>query len=223
TGRARGAWWWRYCRPKAGSWVGVGSESEALGDTHDLHVAAGRAGATISVRPAYLQARRPESLQGERLRRRACLVCRASYAGRGTAVARVTGRSCSPFFPDPRHSLGVGLGRCLAEGVCDVGRKVDDLRPLNAETSLTPLAETAPHVVGVDLQGLADVLEREEPRAVDREHPLARLLEHLPSPWVPGVGVLLVAVDGILEHGEHQETLALEAAGPPEGREVLRG
>ena len=36
----------------------------------------------------------------------ACLVCRASFAGRGTAVARATDDPCSPFPSDPRRSLG---------------------------------------------------------------------------------------------------------------------
>src|SRR5262249_58716271 len=121
---------------------------------------------------------------------------------------------------------GVGVGGRRgggAESGRDVGGRVDDLGELDAETTLTPLPETAPYVVGVDLEGLADVLEGEEPGAVHRQHPLPRLLEHLPPPRVAGVRVLLVAVDGILEHREHEEPLAFETTRPPECREVLCG
>jgi hypothetical protein len=42
----------------------------------------------------------------ERQRFRACLVCRASFAGRGTAVARVTIRLMLGVLSGPRRSLG---------------------------------------------------------------------------------------------------------------------
>src|SRR5262249_59005034 len=59
-------------RAKTASWLGSGGESEALGSTHYLHVAAGKAGATIFVRPEHLQTRRPGSSSARRLRCRAC-------------------------------------------------------------------------------------------------------------------------------------------------------
>jgi len=37
---------------------------------------------------------------------RACLACRAGFAGRGTPVARITGRHMLASPPDPRRSLG---------------------------------------------------------------------------------------------------------------------
>src|SRR5262249_19794214 len=79
-------------RPKTASGVGSGGGIGALGSTHHLHVAAGQAGATVSVRPEHVPTQRPEPLPSERLYCRACLVCRASSAGRGMAVARATGR-----------------------------------------------------------------------------------------------------------------------------------
>src|SRR5262249_17845912 len=40
-------------RAKTASWLGCGGESGTFGGTHYLHVAAGKAGATILVRPAH--------------------------------------------------------------------------------------------------------------------------------------------------------------------------
>jgi len=41
-----------------------------------------------------------------RVVRRACLACRAGFAGRGTPLARATKRSMLASGPDPRRSLG---------------------------------------------------------------------------------------------------------------------
>src|SRR4030095_7881021 len=89
------------------------------------------------------------------------------------------------------------------------------------EPPFAPLAEPSPHVVGVDFEGIADVLEREEPGAVGRIHPLPGLLEDLRPARVAGMGILLVAVDRVLEDGEHQQPLALETAGTAKRRKVL--
>src|SRR5262245_32640733 len=86
---------------------------------------------------------------------------------------------------------------------------------------LAPVPQTAPHVLGVDLERVADVLEREEPAAVARDDPLLGLLEHLLPARIARVRVLLIAVDGVLEHREHEQALALESAGAAERREEL--
>src|SRR5205814_898788 len=63
--------------------------------------------------------------------------------------------------------------------------------------------------------------EREEPDSVLRADPFARLVEHLPPARFPRMRVLLVAVDGVLEDGEHEQTFALEPALPTKRREEL--
>jgi len=40
---------------------------------------------------------------------RACLACRAGFAGRGIPLARATEGDNLAFFPDPRRSLGSAL------------------------------------------------------------------------------------------------------------------
>jgi hypothetical protein len=102
-----------------------------------------------------------------------------------------------------------------------VGGQVDDLRPGRLQPSLTPLAQAPPDVVGVDLQGVADVLEREQPGAVARVDPFPGFLEDLRSPRIAGVSVLLEAVDRILEDRKHEQPLTLESAGTTERRKVL--
>src|SRR5205823_5372959 len=76
-------------------------------------------------------------------------------------------------------------------------RERDDLAA--AAASGAPLSQAAPDVLGADLQGVADVLEGEQPGAVRGLDPVARLVEELAAAQVACVGILLVAVDGILE------------------------
>ena len=63
--------------------------------------------------------------------------------------------------------------------------------------------------------------EKSQVAVADESTHSLRLLEHLRAPRIAGVGVLLVAVDGVLEHREHQQPLALETARAPERREEL--
>ena len=78
--------------------------------------------------------------------------------------------------------------------------------------ALTPLAQTATEVVGIDLEALADPLEREESAAVGRYEPPSRFRECLPAPRVARKGILPVAVNGVLENGKHEQTFALGAS-----------
>src|SRR5207249_3477959 len=97
----------------------------------------------------------------------------------------------------------------------------EQVRPASLLVLLPPLAETAPHVLGADLERVADVLEGEEPGAVFRADPLASLIEHLVTARLPRVRVLLVTVDGVLQDGEHEQALALESALAAKRREEL--
>src|SRR5207247_4572680 len=93
------------------------------------------------------------------------------------------------------------------------GRGVDEQpRPGAVLVLLAPLSEPAADVLRVDLERVADVLEGEEPDAIRGRDPFARLLVHLAAARIPRVRVLLVAVDRVLEDGQHEESLALEPA-----------
>src|SRR5439155_15270952 len=61
------------------------------------------------------------------------------------------------------------------------------------------------------------------PGAVRGLDPVARLVEELAAAQVARVGILLVAVDGILEDGEHEEALTLEPARAAKRRKELGG
>src|SRR5205814_4888727 len=128
-------------------------------------------------------------------------------AGRARRSARAPGDRDRP------------LGARLAEIV--VRRRRDEELRSTLEILLLPLPEPAADVLRVDLQGVADILEREEPGPILGRDPLARLVEDLLATRLPRVRVLLVAVDRVLEHGEHQEPLALETALAAECREEL--
>src|SRR5262249_32746190 len=81
----------------------------ALG-THHLCVAAGKAGATVLVRPEHVQSRHPGVVdRRERLLCPACLVCRASLAGRGMAVACASRRFMLAAARRPETKSWVGL------------------------------------------------------------------------------------------------------------------
>src|SRR5690242_14622899 len=126
--------------------------------------------------------------------------------------------------PDPVGQRGAlsapaSSGRRLAQiSGRDLGRDEHPRTPA-VLILLAPLSEAAADVLRVDLERVADVLEGEEPGAIFRADPLARLVVHLAPAWIPGVRVLLVTVDGILEDGQHEKALALESAFAPERRE----
>src|SRR5262249_48117962 len=113
-------------------------------------------------------------------------------AGRAGRTARAT-RARHHQVTKTYTRFWVALGRGLLQGREDVARKIEHLGSPGPEAALAPLTEATPHVVSVDLQGVADVLEREEPGAVSRIHPLLRLLEDLPPARIAGVSILLVA------------------------------
>src|SRR5262245_60223078 len=107
--------------------VGSGGESGAPGSTHHLCVAAGKAGATVLVRPEYVQSWRPGVVdRRERLLCRACLVCRASLAGRGMAVACATRQLmlAVPLRPETEPWVGL-LAPDRAQRACGEGSRGD--------------------------------------------------------------------------------------------------
>src|SRR5262245_6253581 len=109
-------------------------------------------------------------------------------AGRDARRARRPARASRP-------------GDCpLSGGLVEVAgavvRELDDPRPLARLVPLTPLPETAADVLRVDLEGVADVLEREQPASIFRRDPFLGLEEHLVAARIADVRVLLVAVDG---------------------------
>ena len=71
--------------------------------------AAGEAGATGLERPEHLQTPRPESPPQNTCLVVACLVCRASFAGRGMAVADATRRFMLAVPLRPKTQSWVGL------------------------------------------------------------------------------------------------------------------
>src|SRR6185503_18892138 len=101
------------------------------------------------------------------------------------------------------------------------GSQLRKLRPPRQAASLAPFAQTTTDVVRVDLERVADVLEREEPASVAGQHPFTGFVEHLRAARIPRVRKLLVAVDGVFEDREHEQSLTLEATGTPERRKEL--
>src|SRR4029450_422303 len=95
------------------------------------------------------------------------------------------------------------------------------VRALSVLSLCAPLAQAAADILGADLEGVADVLEGEQPAPIAGRDPLARLVEHLPAARISRMRVLLVAVDRVLEHRQHEKALALEPALPAECREEL--
>src|SRR5262245_29012424 len=88
--------------------------------------------------------------------------------------------------------------------------------------ALLPRMETAPQVVGVDVEHVADVLEREEPAAVGIFDPLLGLAKELAAARVLRPSLLAVDVDRVLENGNHQAPLAVVLAAPAHAVEELR-
>src|SRR5207249_6238116 len=145
---------------------------------------------------------------------------------RGCRRARLERSRARPPSPSGR-TYSRGLGPLLRGRLAQVGGRGlvrdDHPRPAPLLVLLAPFPEPTAHVLRVDLERVADVLEGEEPDAIRGRDPLARLIVHLAAARVPRVRVLLVAVDRVLEDRQHEEALALEPSLPAEGREELGG
>ena len=88
---------------------------------------------------------------------------------------------------------------------------------------LLPFAQPSAHELRADLEGVADALEGEQHAAVPRLEPLLRLLEQVACTRSARAGIALVADDGVLEDGEHEETLALAGTSTAHGGVELAG
>src|SRR5262249_10352314 len=82
--------------------------------------------------------------------------------------------------------------------------------------------QPAADVSGVEVEHVADVLEGEEPRTIGVLDPLLRLAEELLVARILGRDLLAVNVDGVLQDGDHQASLAVELRAPANPPEVLR-
>src|SRR5882724_10705587 len=83
--------------------------------------------------------------------------------------------------------------------------------------------KTAAQIVRIQLERVADVLVGEHPRIVRGEQPLFRLGEELTATWLARERKLLIAIDRVLENGEHQPLFAARSRAPaPEVRKKLR-
>src|SRR5437588_4347245 len=109
----------------------------------------------------------------------------------------------------------------LAE-VVPVRAQTHHLPALAATSTLLPRAQPPAQVVGVDVQDVADVLEREQPGAIGILDPRLRLLEELLAAGIAGLGLLAIDVDRVLEHGDHEPTLAVVLGPSPHAIEELR-
>ena len=90
-------------------------------------------------------------------------------------------------------------------------------------SALAPFLEPSSQIVGVELQRVTDVLAREYPGVVRGEQPLLGLGKKLAAPRFTSERELLIAVDGVLEHREHQALLtSRRRASAAEVREELR-
>jgi hypothetical protein len=65
-------------------------------------------------------------------------------------------------------------------------------------------------VIGVEIECVADVLERKDPRVVMGVEPLARLTEKTPAPSIGRESVSLIAANCFFENREYETSLALE-------------
>jgi hypothetical protein len=65
-------------------------------------------------------------------------------------------------------------------------------------------------VIRIEIEGVTDVLEREDPGVVVSVEPLAGLTEETSSSAIGCEGVSLIAADCFFEDGEHETALALE-------------
>jgi hypothetical protein len=95
------------------------------------------------------------------------------------------------------------------------------LRTPNRSALLAPLVETAANVLRVEAEDFADVLVGERPFTLAGIDPFLGVLEEEAAPGVPGQGILLVALDGVLQNGQHEAALADQTALTGEGCEVL--
>src|SRR5688572_10224908 len=86
---------------------------------------------------------------------------------------------------------------------------------------LAPLRKSLANVLGVQAEHFADVLIGEGPFPFTGLDPFLGVLEEEPAARIAGERVLLVALDCILQHCEHQASLADKTALTGEGSEVL--
>src|SRR5262249_52630603 len=93
---------------------------------------------------------------------------------------------------------------------------------LIAELPVPPGHQPTAEGFGVDLQQIADVLERKRPRTVVGADPLLSIEEELTRLAIRGPQMLLEAVDGVLENSDRQATFRLVSALALENGEILR-
>src|SRR5690242_10989775 len=77
---------------------------------------------------------------------------------------------------------------------------------------LLPRMQAAPEIVRVDVEHVADVLEREEPGPIGILDPLLGLPKELPRARVLRSRLLAVDVDRILEDSDHQSPFSVVLA-----------
>lgn len=110
------------------------------------------------------------------------------------------------------------LGRCVLQRF--VEPHITTLSGPHSNGS-TPPIQSRPQVVGVHLQDITDVLEREQPRAVVRREPFLGFEEARLLAWIASNRVLSVAIDGVFEDGKHQPSLTFHCTATPKSRKVL--
>jgi hypothetical protein len=82
--------------------------------------------------------------------------------------------------------------------------------------------EAAPQVLRLDTKDVADVQEREDPRAVGALDPVLGVLEELLAACVTRARELAVHIHRVFQHRDHQAALAVVLRPPGDPVEVLR-
>src|SRR5277367_903937 len=97
-------------------------------------------------------------------------------------------------------------------------------RPLDSlELALLPIAQSAPHVLRIDIEHVADVVEREDPMLIFERNPLVGLTVQALALIGGRIHALHEAFNRVLEHAENQALLALKQMLAAHRLKILNG